>query len=146
VICSDGLDQTVDGGDGLENFASETREDMAQSSLISVVDDDRSMGRMLARIIGAAGLRVEVFTSAEEFLDSARLNDSTCLVLDVDLPGMSGLELQQRLNNSGQEIPIIFISGQATEHIRERALKAGALGFFDKPFSIASLLNTIQSA
>lgn len=119
---------------------------MAPRSLISVVDDDRSMGRMLARIIGAAGLRVAVFTSAEEFLDSARLNDSACLVLDVDLPGMSGLELQDRLNNSGQEIPIIFISGQSTEQTRERALKAGALGFFDKPFSIDSLLTTIQSA
>ena len=129
----------------MENFAGETREDMPQSSLISVVDDDRSMGRMLARIIGAAGLRVAVFTSAEEFLDSARLNDSACLVLDVDLPGMSGLELQQRLNSSGQAIPIIFISGQATEDTRERALKAGALGFFDKPFNIFFLLKTIQS-
>ena len=130
----------------MENFTRETRGNMAPRSLISVVDDDRSMGRMLARIIGAAGLRVAVFTSAEEFLDSARLNDSACLVLDVDLPGMSGLELQDRLNNSGQEIPIIFISGQSTEQTRERALKAGALGFFDKPFSIDSLLTTIQSA
>jgi FixJ family two-component response regulator len=115
------------------------------SGLISVIDDDRSMGRMLARIIGAAGLNVEVFTSAEEFLGSDRLSDSTCLVLDVDLPGISGVELQRQLNDSGRRIPIIFISGQATEQTRERALKAGALGFFDKPFSISSLLTTIQS-
>ena len=129
----------------LENFTSEPAEGAARNSLISVVDDDRSMGRMLARIIGAAGLKVAVFTSAEEFLDSARLQDSACLVLDVDLPGMSGLELQRQLNNSGQGIPIIFISGQGTEQTRERALKAGAVGFFDKPFSISSLLAAIQS-
>jgi len=117
----------------------------ATNNLVSVIDDDRSMGRMLARIIGAAGLQVAVFTSAEEFLDSERLHDSACLVLDVDLPGMSGLELQQQLNDTGQGIPIIFISGQASEQTRERALKAGAVGFFDKPFSIDLLLNTIHS-
>ena len=130
----------------LENRGNEPLDSVAPNSLISVVDDDRSMGRMLARIIGAAGLQVVVFTSAEDFLNSERLHDSACLVLDVDLPGMSGLKLQQELNESGHDIPIIFISGQATEQTRERALKAGALGFFDKPFSIDLLLSTIQSA
>lgn len=129
----------------LENSTGEQPQSVVTNSLISVVDDDRSMGRMLARTIGAAGLKVAVFTSAEEFLGSERLNESACLVLDVDLPGMSGLELQQQLNDSGQRIPIIFISGQATERTRERALKAGAVGFFDKPFSISSLLAAIQS-
>ena len=129
----------------LENRGNEPLDSVAPNSLISVVDDDRSMGRMLARIIGAAGLQVAVFTSAEEFLDSERLHDFTCLVLDVDLPGMSGLKLQQELNDSGHDIPIIFISGQANEQTRERARKAGALGFFDKPFSIDSLLRAIQS-
>ena len=129
----------------LENSTGEAAQGVATNSLISVVDDDRSMGRMLARTIGAAGLKVAVFTSAEEFLDSERLQDSACLVLDVDLPGMSGLELQQQLKDSGQRIPIIFISGQATERTRERALSAGAVGFFDKPFSIKSLLTAIQS-
>lgn len=129
----------------LQNLTNEPMAGAATNRLISVVDDDRSMGRMLARIIGAAGLTVAIFTSAEEFLDSDQLQDSACLVLDVDLPGMSGLELQERLNDTGQGIPIIFISGQATEQIRERALKAGAVGFFDKPFSIDLLLNTIQS-
>ena len=129
----------------LENSTGEPAPGVATNSLISVVDDDRSMGRMLARTIGAAGLKVAVFTSAEEFLGSERLHDSACLVLDVDLPGMSGLELQQQLKDSGQRIPIIFISGQATERTRERALSAGAVGFFDKPFSISSLLTAIQS-
>jgi len=129
----------------LENSISEPAPGAANNILISVIDDDRSMGRMLARIIGAAGLKVEVFTSAEEFLGSEHLGDSTCLILDVDLPGMSGLELQRQLKDSGRRVPIIFISGQATERTRERALKAGALGFFDKPFSISSLLTAIQS-
>ena len=129
----------------LENSTGKPAHGVATNSLISVVDDDRSMGRMLARIIGAAGLQVAVFTSAEEFLGSERLSESACLVLDVDLPGMSGLELQQQLNDSGQPIPIIFISGQSTERTRESALKAGAVGFFEKPFSISSLLTVIQS-
>jgi FixJ family two-component response regulator len=127
----------------LENFTNEPAD--ATNSLISVVDDDRSVGRMLARIIQAAGLKVAVFTSAEEFLHSDRLQDSACLVLDVDLPGMSGLDLQQQLRTSGKGIPIIFVSGDATEQTRERALKAGAVGFFDKPFSISALLAAIQS-
>jgi FixJ family two-component response regulator len=129
----------------LENSINEPARAGANNRFVSVIDDDRSMGRMLARIIGAAGLKVEVFTSAEGFLGSERLNDSTCLVLDVDLPGMSGLELQRQLKDSGRRVPIIFISGQATEQTRERALKAGAFGFFDKPFSISCLLSTIRS-
>ena len=114
-------------------------------SLISIVDDDRSMGRMLARAVRAAGLRVAVFTSAEEFLQAGQLDDSACLVLDVDMPGMSGLDLQQHLTEAGKEIPVIFISGHATSQTRERAMKAGAVAFLDKPFSVDSLVKTIQS-
>jgi len=101
---------------------------------------------MLARIIGAAGLEVEVFASAEEFLGSGRLGATECLVLDMDLPRMSGIELQQQLKESGQGVPIIFISGQSDEQTRERALRAGAIGFFNKPFSINSLLLAIRTA
>jgi FixJ family two-component response regulator len=115
------------------------------NSLVSVVDDDPSMGRMLARMIGSAGLNVAVFTSAEEFLESERLRESDCLILDIDLPGMSGIELQDRLNNCGRNIPIIFITGQKDERKRARALGAGAVGFFNKPFCIASLLSAIQA-
>ena len=129
----------------LENSINEPAKWTAGNCLVSVIDDDRSMGRMLSRIIAAAGLRVELFTSAEDFLDSGRFSDSGCLVLDVDLPGMSGLELQRYLNESGQRIPIVFISAQATEQTRERALMEGAVGFFHKPFSISSLLASIQS-
>jgi FixJ family two-component response regulator len=96
-------------------------------------------------MIGCAGLNVAVFTSAEEFLKSERLHESACLILDIDLPGMSGIELQEVLNNFGPQIPIIFITGQKDEQKREQALEAGAVGFFNKPFSIDSLLSTIQA-
>lgn len=113
--------------------------------LISVVDDDPSMSRMLCRAIKAAGLCVDVFGSAEEFLDSDARQASVCLILDVNLPGMSGLELQQRLNASRPEVPIIFMSAQADEATQSRAFEAGAVGFLRKPFSIESLLSTLHS-
>ena len=112
---------------------------------ISVIDDDPSMARMLQRVITAAGFDVVRFASAEEFLSSAALADSACLILDLNLPGMSGIDLQQHLNDSGHEIPIIFISAQADEVVRRRVLEAGAAGFFNKPFSIDSLLATVHA-
>jgi FixJ family two-component response regulator len=115
------------------------------NQLISVVDDDPSMSRMLCRAIKAAGLRVDAFGSAEEFLDSGASQKSVCLILDMNLPGMSGLELQQLLNASRQEVPIIFMSAQADEATQLRALEAGACGFLRKPFSIQSLLATLRS-
>src|SRR5204862_7173712 len=111
--------------------------------LISVVDDDQSMSRMVQRVITAAGLEVASFGSAEEFLDSEAPSASACLILDMNLPGMSGADLQQHLHDSGREMPIIFISAQADETARGRALKAGAAGFFNKPFSIEPLLATV---
>ncbi len=119
---------------------------MSANSLISVVDDDYSMLRMLERVLAAEGFEVACFGSAEEFLSSGRGNDSACLILDVDLPGISGLELQQHLNDLGQGIPVtIIISGQGTNETRQRALKAGAAAFFNKPFNIDSLLATVHS-
>jgi FixJ family two-component response regulator len=115
------------------------------NNLICVVDDDPSIGRMLGRGIRAAGLDVVVFSSAEELLDSSRLDDATCLVLDNDLPGMKGIDLLRQLSESGSEVPVIMISGQANEHISNRALDAGAFAFFEKPFCIESLLAAIQT-
>lgn len=119
---------------------------MSQTNqLISVVDDDPSMSRMLCRAIRAAGMNVDTFGSAEEFLDSDASQASVCLILDVNLPGMSGLELQQQLNESRHEVPIIFMSAQADEAMQLRAFKAGAVGFLRKPFSIEALLTTLRS-
>ena len=103
------------------------------------------MSRMLCRAIKAAGLSVDAFGSAEEFLDSDASRASVCLILDMNLPGMSGLELQQRLNASRRAVPIIFMSAQADEDMRSRAFKAGAIGFLLKPFSIDSLLTALRS-
>jgi FixJ family two-component response regulator len=113
--------------------------------VISVVDDDPSMARMLCRAITAEGFDVRLFRSAEEFLDSARFEENDCLILDVNLPGISGIDLHQHLNDSGVEIPIIFVSAQTNEALRQRALDAGAAGFFKKPLSIESLLASIRS-
>jgi FixJ family two-component response regulator len=118
---------------------------VAANKLISVIDDDQSMCRMLARGIRAAGFDVAIFNSAEEFLASGRCDDSACAILDVDLPGMNGLALQKRLNESTPGLPIIFISGHADETTGNQALRAGAIGFFHKPFSLHSLLAVICS-
>ena len=115
------------------------------NGLICVVDDDQSMGRMLDRCLRAAGFDVAVFTSAEDLLESGRLDDSGCLIVDLHLPGITGLELQQKLKESGPCLPIILISGQADEQTANQALTAGAIGFFHKPFSIDRLLATIQT-
>jgi FixJ family two-component response regulator len=116
------------------------------NQLISVVDDDPSMSRMLCRAIKAAGLSVDAFGSAEEFLDSEASRASVCLILDNNLPGMSGLELQQFLNASSLEVPIIFMSAQADEATKLHALEAGAIGFLPKPFSIESLLAILHQS
>jgi len=103
------------------------------------------MARMLCRAINAEGFDVRLFASAEEFLDSGRFEENNCLILDVNLPGISGIELQQHLNDSGVEIPILFVSAQTDEALRQRALDAGAAGFFSKPLSIDALLSSIRS-
>ena len=118
---------------------------MTEKDLISVVDDDHSMCRMLARGIRAAGFDVAIFNSAEEFLDSGRSSDSACAILDVDLPGMNGIALHQRLIESQPGLPIILISGHADEKTGYQALSAGAVGFFHKPFCLDSLLAVIRS-
>lgn len=118
---------------------------MSSNHLICVVDDDRSILRMLARTFAATGFEMAPFSSAEELLNSGRICESFCLILDVDLPGISGLELQQELKRAGDDVPVIFISGKTTEKTRERALREGAVAFFDKPFNIDSLLSAVRS-
>src|SRR4029079_13510229 len=115
------------------------------STIISVVDDDQSMSRMLSRVLTSAGFTVKSFTSAEEFLDSRGFTDSACLILDMNLPGMSGDELQWILNGRGFDLPIIFISADADEAIQKRVLDSGAVAFLDKPFNIDILLDKIRS-
>ena len=119
---------------------------MANSFLICVVDDDDSVRESLRRLMRSVGFAVNVFASAEEFLDSDRLRNTNCLILDVRLPGMNGLELQRHLATSHSEIPIIFITSYEDDEMRARALNAGAVDYFLKPFNDEDLLDAIDAA
>ncbi len=112
---------------------------------ISVVDDDESLRKTVSRIIRSGGLEPVTYCSAEEFLERSGQDRSVCLILDYNLPGISGVDLQERLNRSGSRIPIIFISADADELTREKALRAGAVRFLSKPFSVSSLLDAVRA-
>jgi FixJ family two-component response regulator len=113
--------------------------------MISIVDDDDSVRESLRRLMRSVGFAVNVFASAEEFLDSDRLRYTDCLILDVRLPGMSGLELQRHLVTSHSDIPIIFITSYEDDDVRGRALNAGAVDYFLKPFNDENLLDAIEA-
>ena len=119
---------------------------MANLPLISVVDDDESVRESLSGLIRSVGFGVMVFASAEEFLNSNHLSDTDCLILDVRMPGMNGLELQRRLATNHLVIPIIFITAHGDEETRVRALNGGAVEYLLKPFSEEALLNAIDAA
>jgi FixJ family two-component response regulator len=117
-----------------------------RDAIVFVVDDDSPMRESLKNLIRSVGLRVEVFASAQEFLRSKRPDLPSCLVLDVRLPGLSGLDLQKRTGDAGIEIPIIFITGHGDIPMTVRAMKAGAVEFLTKPFRDQDLLDAIQQA
>src|SRR5882724_4236222 len=115
-------------------------------AIVFVVDDDASVREGLGSLIRSAGLRVETFASAQEFLARPRADVPSCLVLDVRLPGLSGLDLQKRLAEVNIEIPIVFITGHGDVPTSVRAMKAGAVEFLTKPFVDRDLLDAIQQA
>ena len=119
---------------------------MPNSSLISVVDDDDSVRESLSGLMRSVGFGVMVFASAEELLSSNHLSDTNCLILDVRMPGMNGLELQRRLAASHRSIPVIFITAHGDEEARVRALNGGAVEYLLKPFSEEALLKAIDTA
>ena len=119
---------------------------MPNNLRISVVDDDVSMRQAIKGLLKSAGFHAEVFASAEEFLNSGRLSGTACLILDVRMPGMSGVELQERLIASGRMVPIIFITAHADEQERARALERGAVDCLQKPFTDDALLDAIAKA
>jgi FixJ family two-component response regulator len=116
------------------------------SALISIVDDDESIRRALKRFFTSLGFEVAVFASAEEFLSSRLLLDCACLILDLRMSGMSGLELQSVLNTCNRQIPVIFLTAHNDEHARAQALRAGAIDYLRKPFSEDSLLRDVNLA
>ena len=115
-------------------------------NLISVIDDDESVRRTTALLIESFGLRAAAFESAEGFLKSGQLHDTACLIVDVQMPGMNGLQLQSHLAGEGCGIPIIFITAYDDRESRGRAMRAGAVAFLSKPFGDEQLLQTIRSA
>ena len=114
--------------------------------LISIVDDDQSLREAIKMLIQSVGLSAADFPSAEDFLSSGQSQDAACLVLDVRLPGIGGLELQRQLAAGGCRVPIVFISGHGDQEARTRALEAGAVDFLQKPFSEVALFNAINLA
>ena len=118
----------------------------SESPLISVVDDDLLMQESTTRLLRSFKLNVKALASAEEFLNSDYLAKTACLILDLRLPGMSGLELQRQLISQNRRMPIIFVTAEGDETQQTQALAAGAVAFLYKPFDEHDLLNAINSA
>ena len=118
----------------------------AKRALVLVVDDDESVRESLPGLLAEFGFEARAFSSAQEFLASDCVNRSRCLILDIAMPGMNGLDLQRELRLRGQKIPIIFITAQADAALRARAFQGGAAGFLLKPFSDTALLESIEDA
>ena len=117
-----------------------------ERALISVVDDDESVRESLPDLLKEFGFSVRAFSSAQDFLSSDSLGQTKCLIVDVVMPGMSGLELQEQLRCFGYEIPVIFITAQKDTAIREQAFRQGAVKFLYKPFSDTALLEALNVA
>ena len=119
---------------------------MKHKPLIAVVDDDQSVREALENLISSVGFEVKLFASAEDFLDSDTSLQTDCAVLDVRLPGITGLELQRRLAADGQSIPVIIITAQGDDVTRDEAVAGGAVAFLKKPFKEEVLLAALESA
>lgn len=115
-------------------------------NLISIVDDDESIRRTASLLIESFGFRAAAFESAEIFLRSAQAQETSCLIVDVQMPGMNGLQLQGHLAAGGYRIPIIFVTAYDNEESRQQAMQAGAVAFLCKPFNDELLLQTIHAA
>ena len=118
----------------------------AKANLISLVDDDESIRRTMTLLIQSFGFQAAVFDSAESLLNSGQLQETSCLILDVQMPGINGLQLQCHLAARGYKIPIIFITSHDSKESRQQALHAGAVAFLSKPFNDELLLETIRTA
>jgi two-component system response regulator FixJ len=114
--------------------------------IVSVVDDDESLRRSLRNLLGSVGFRVETFASAEAFLTSVHRAQTGCLVLDLSMPGMNGLDLLGRLSTMDTRIPAVVLTAHSDDEARRRALQAGAVAFLGKPFNSKDLLDAVRIA
>lgn len=117
-----------------------------KSKLVVIVDDDDSMRSAVEDLLEAVGLRAKTFASAEEFLKSGKQHETACLIADIRMPGMSGLELQAHLNAERCRVPIIFITAHGDEKMRLQARREGAVEFLSKPFDNEVLLDGVRAA
>lgn len=113
---------------------------------ICIIEDDESVRRALRRLMRSVGFGVEAFATAEEFLQAFAQTPPCCLILDVHLPGLSGLELQRRLRAEGRSVPVVVITAYADDKVRVQALQDGAIAFLQKPFEELSLLQAVFAA
>jgi FixJ family two-component response regulator len=114
--------------------------------MIAIVDDDRPVREALERLVRTMGHDVSTFSSAEEFLKSEKLHQTACLITDVQMPGLTGIDLQDRLIAEGHHVPIIIMTGHPDNNVRARAMKAGAVGFLFKPLDTDRLIGCIEKA
>ena len=119
---------------------------IAGRKTIAVVDDDSLMLQALTRLLKAQGFDARPFSTAEAFLDDDSVNEADCLVLDIGLTGMSGIELARRINADGLAVPVIFITGLNTEEVHAEAMKTGCIAYLRKPFPARRLLSAIETA
>ena len=119
---------------------------MSKIPVISIVDDSEPFRRATAGLIRSLGYVAAIFPSAEEFLRSGWLDETACLISDVQMPGMSGIDLQTHLAAQGRRLPIIFVTAYPETKVREHALACGALGFFNKPFDADALISCLDRA
>lgn len=114
--------------------------------IIAIVDDDAPLREALSSLLNAAGFSTQTFANAEDFLNSAHRQNAICLVLDIRLPGMNGIELQRALNASGSSIPIVFITAHGDATVKDLVMSSGAVAFLNKPVRSGALLKEIYSA
>jgi FixJ family two-component response regulator len=119
---------------------------MMDSPVISIIDDDPSVRKATDGLVRSLGYRSLTFASAEDFLESDHIEDTSCVITDVQMPGLSGVELQSVLNARGARLPMIFITAFPEDRIRRSVLEAGAVGFLSKPFEEAVLIEHLQTA
>ena len=113
---------------------------------VSIIDDNRVAREAIADLVNSLGYEVATYESAEDFLDCGQIAQTSCLITDLQMPGLNGLDLQSHLIAHGQTMPVIFVSGFPEEKIRRRAMSAGAIGFLSKPFEEGALIDCLKTA
>ena len=119
---------------------------MQNTPVVSIIDDDQTVRQSIQRLMRSRGLAARTFASAEEFLGSSFMHQTACLITDVQMPGMSGIELQAVMQKQGPRLPMIFLTAFPDERVEARALEAGAIGFLIKPFDAKDLINLVEAA